>query len=200
MADGTSFDYTGVTANDYEIVGWNPGFVNVNPGAAGALGVAEQFTITQPTDISALDTSVLVYPNSPLAPSTTLTWDLYSGTTFEKLGGDTTSNLIPLVSSLILQSAPLTYPADPTANQTVTDQLAFNVDLQPGTYWIAQQGVNGGGVAVDPSQTYIDPPPGAVATPEPSTWILLFIGLVLFMLFKIRKLYPGIIDSFWNHS
>jgi len=200
-----NFDYTGVTANDFapDLIVGDPGsygtWISGSGGgvvwpseAAGALGVAEQFTITAPTIISALNTSVMVPLDPALSPgqgnaSTILTWDLYSGTTFEELQGKIyPNNLVPLISSLVLQSAPVTYTTNfNSPTQTVTDQLAFNVDLEPGTYWIAQEGIAGGGAVVDPSQTYLDPPGGGntAQTPQPAVWITM--GLcALFILWR----------------
>jgi len=186
----TSFDYTGVTAADFapdEYGVWVSG-VGAPTGAvwpsaqAGVLGIAQQFTIKQPTDISALDTSVVVYQPPQGYDETTLTWGIYSGTTIEELNSNFyPNNPIPLISSLVAQSVPIIYYSPVTSEtQTVMEQIPFDVDLQPGTYWIAEMGT--GDAAVVPSQTYIDPSGGAAPVPEPPTLLLFGIGMFLFVI------------------
>jgi hypothetical protein len=92
----------------------------------------------------------------------------------------------------MMTSSPLTF-TDPSAisattiTSTYKDMMVpLKVELQPGTYWLAELG--NGHAVVDTQQSYIDPPVGGnkVQTPEPTAWCL-FAGFLLFILWKGRK-------------
>lgn len=192
-AQDVSFDYTGLRAEDGYGIGWySSGSVTL--GGNDVLGIAQQFTLSQSTDISDLDVEATsLYPVGGLGPySTTLTYDLYGGSIATS---PIDQNLIPLSSSLLLQSSPLTFTANVNANDNPivnpnVEQLSFNTDLQPGTYWIAEQTTGPSGADVTLQQRYIDPPTsqrmGAVATPERPTWVY-FIFILGFIFWNGRN-------------
>jgi len=92
------------------------------------------------------------------------------------------------MSSLVTQSSPEIVIANfnqPT--QTVTEQLAFDASLQPGTYWMVETGT--GMAAVEPSQTYIGS--SVAPVPEPPTIWLFLVAAVGFALLKRKNLWFG---------
>jgi len=191
----TAFDYTGVTASENNIdlySQWVSGEANTQLWApANEIGLAQQFTISTPTNISSLETSVILNL-SELNPGqgpegTSINWDLDSGTSSSyEVHGQTIDKPVPLLSSVVLQSNPEIIAAyGGSSSQTLTEQLPFDVDLQPGTYWISEQG--GGEIPATPSQEYIDPLSGTTPVPEPPTFWLFLMATAGFALLK-RKI------------
>ena len=87
--------------------------------------------------------------------------------------------------------------------ELVADELALDVALQPGTYWIAAQydvnaspvgndGIAGGDAFVEDFQvSYIDPPNGIAPVPEPPTIWLFMVAAVGFVLLKRKSFVFG---------
>lgn len=147
------------------------------PGGYDLYGAAEQFIISEPTNISDLSLTAYMYT----AGDTKFNYEIYSDTTYV-LQGQQQSHPLPLVSSLMAQSDPLyaDFSYDEwlkNPSKSMNFNLPFNVFLQPGDYWLVERGE--GGAAMSTSQQYIDPPykPTAV-TPEPATIALLGGGLL----------------------
>jgi len=209
-AQSVPFDYTGISATDEDAdyVGYHPnptwisglgnpqeGSVGGNINQSGYFGSAQQFTISVPTNISALDINATVFQGPdypyPVVPYqtepvfTTVTWDIYSGSSPEESDGVFYPNE-PVPGTLEFQSTPITYAA-PTTVESITNnqQLAFDADLQPGTYWLAEEGTGGESVGV--TTTYVDPSMVA-PVPEPPTLLLFLFTGVLILAFNFRKL------------
>lgn len=197
LAQIVPFDYTGTQAEytNYESIEpvWGPGSEQpdtmVDPTAQWQIdGIAQQFTLTSPTSISALDINAnigidpLHQSNSPGTLSTTLTWDIYSKST-NKFYGQIQNSSFPDYNSLLLQSDPQTFTinqGDPLTN--IQEQIPFDITLQPGTYWLAEQGY--GEAEVFPTQEYVDP----VTAAEPSPLIMFIVGIFSFLL--LNRLCP----------
>ena len=145
------------------------------PGGQDLYGAAEQFTLSQPTNISSLVYSI--YTQDDGTDSTrTYIYNIYSGS---RINGNGSMALLESMGESDLVS--FTTPYDPnnySGYRTITGEVPFDVNLPAGTYWLAEQG-GGGDSLYTTSQGYIDPSPIA-AVPEPETWLLLTCALVLF--------------------
>lgn len=186
----TDFDFTGKYAINYGMTlnspeyefSTSPLFVG-GPGQDDDYGYALQFTISAPTNISSLDlnATVLGTGNQFPDPPTTFIYQLYSGSNYVFHNTVNQNEPTPDLSTLLLQSGTLSF-ADSYASYN--ELVPFDVTLQPGTYWLAEQGEGGAIVKTDTS--YIDPPFPVAPVPEPPSFYLLLTGLA-FLIYNRRK-------------
>ncbi len=153
-----NFMYTGLTAEKIDPIGYVPGGTGAigGPVANERLGLASQFVMTDTVHVKDFNINVLV---SPFVGTTTFTYKLYNQSTFDYFG-NTHINPIPLVSSLVYESKPLSFTAtqqDDNAGiyQNYDVRVPFDYVFSPGGYWLAIEG--GGYTYVTVIQTYIDP-------------------------------------------
>jgi len=199
----TDFDYTGDNAANYGTA-TNPVYyptatvIGVG-GPSNDGGAAEQFTISSVTNISSLDVNAIVFgsgnqPSQSTTP-TTFVYQIYSGSSYTVEGTTNLAEPVPNLSTLMTTSSPLTF-ADPSSVSPTTTTATYsninvplNTTLQPGTYWLAEDG--NGPAVVDATQTYIDPPSGMpiAAAPEPDSWILFIFGIAGILLFKRKSFF-----------
>ncbi len=188
-AHADDFNYTGATAEDIDGFGWSPnGYGAIGgPGGSERLGLAQQFEIFQATHMTFLNSSITI---SPDPGTTTFNYKLYTDSTFTWQGNGHDQS-IPVFSSIALTSQPLTYvtPEEnygPGIVQHDAVTMPFDYTLQPGKYWISEEGV--GGANITTTQTYIDPPiTDTHAVPETPTWICLIMGLFLMEIFNAKQ-------------
>lgn len=189
-----AFNYTGQTAERVDGSGWEPRGYGVlgGPMANERLGLAQQFVIYERTHMTFLNLNATVLPNPG---TTTFNYNLYGESAYSNRGAYWGGLPIPSGGSL-LTSIPLTFSmteeeAYADITKYVNEQVPFEYYFDPGTYWLSEEGTGRAYVGVE--QTYIDPPlgdgidsdhVGAVAAPEPYTFILLFIGLIGMVVFK----------------
>jgi hypothetical protein len=166
------FNYTGVTAQAIDAQGYwygggNYGTLGPNgygpmggPAGNNIYGYAQQFEVEEPITLRTLNVEAVIGPG---VGSTTFSYKLYLDSAIKD------GNAIPQDASLALTSAPLTY--NKTFQEDVNSsiikapkkKIAFEFTLQPGTYWLAQEGEPAGGPYVYVSQTYeADPAKGPV--------------------------------------
>lgn len=204
QAYAADFNYTGMTAqaiNGPQI--WFGGYASLGPLGYGPLGgpagddifgIAQQFTVTQETPISSLNVQAQALPE--IAGTTTFHYSLYTDSTFTS-GGTVQTKPIPVASSLVKTSQPIsiTMTQDQVNSSSkpvsYSQQVPFDYTLNPGTYWIAEEG--GGGTYVYVQQSYVDPPPSGDGSgdntahaPEPAMWMMLG-GFLLFVLFNGKR-------------
>jgi hypothetical protein len=181
----TAFDYTGLTSENINPLGWEPGgsgFLG-GPLSNERLGLAQQFKINQETQMSFLNVTATVLPKQG---TTIFDYRLYTDSSFTDGLGRSLLAPIPLQNSLALTSQPLSFTSTAAQENNGTtiqynEQGAFNHDLKPGTYWLAEEGT--GGAYVGTTQTYTG---NTAQTPEPPIWVF-FAGFTLFIIFKGRK-------------
>lgn len=201
--DSINFDYTGDYASNYGSVDHPEYYASPSPipigGPSNDGGAAEQFQINTLTNISALDVNAVVFgsgnpPHRSTLP-TTFVYQLYSGSSYTVEGATNSNEPVPKLSTLMMTSSPLTFtdPSAISANTTTSTykdmMVPLKIELQPGTYWLAELG--NGQAVVETQQSYIDPPVvgNTVQTPEPMVGGL-FAGLLVFILLKGRKYRP----------
>lgn len=198
-AQAVPFDYTGNYAFNFGYLKDFPMYYpSGGPGPLGGpsddWGSASQFTISQPTMISDLVVNAHVVGSEGPAENFLTTSYVYQIFTGSRNFRDTPFP-VPDLSTLIYTSGPVTF-TDP-GNMDQADysglDVPFNVNLQPGTYWLGELG-NGADIVV-PTQEYIDPvtvtPNQTAAVPEPHTgWLLLFGLLVAAACRKAVRIIP----------
>ena len=133
--------YAAVGPNGYGPIG--------GPAGNNIFGVAQLFNVSEPLSISALQVQAVLGQGSGTA---TFSYKLYTGTAIKN------NEPVPDNSTLVLTSEPLMYTKteesmDVSMTPAPTKQIAFEITLQPGKYWLAQEG-NPGGPAVYINHTY----------------------------------------------
>ena len=191
MVVSTPFDYTGVTAMGGDAL-WVPGNGNsyIATGVFDEYANSQQFTISTPTDISSLNITTSMFAGSiQPAVNATLTWSINSNSI-----SSVYDSPVPNTNSFIQQSAPITFTLTPEEvaeyselnPYIVTEQIPFNIDLQPGTYWITEQASQSSEGFILPTQTYNDTVVAPV--PEPPTIGLFLVAAVGFVFLKRKNL------------
>ena len=200
-------DYTGNVAERLDSCGYACG-IGSNPTYLGgslstnSLGSAFQFNVYAPMDIDYLLASAHVRAESPIGPAETMpfSFKLYSNTLTSPAGQYPDVGSFNLGAPILVSTStqPVYIPEIDTYvsfNQDgyYTDvPLSFDVTLQPGTYWLAQERDLGvAGPIVDNISTKFAANEGGAnhAVPEPATFIILALGLVA--LFVTRRLKLG---------
>jgi hypothetical protein len=158
------FNYTGITAQALDAPGYwygggNYGAVGTNGygplgGQAGnnIFGFAQQFEVSELLVLSALNVEATIGPGVGTA---TFNYKLYLDT------ANKNGQSVPQNSSLALTSEALSYTKtsqEDLQSSTINapeKKIAFEITLQPGVYWLAEEGAPGG-PAVYVNQSYVE--------------------------------------------
>lgn len=173
-----NFDTTGERAERIDTAGYLPsqGFGPVGgPAANNSLGYAMQFRIAEQTRLKNLQADILVHDYNLGADYVEFDFKIYSGTT---VNPRMSTGYIPDIGTLVAQQR--VYLTNDEFVSLVYDDYQtrdLNLDLDPGTYWIAYEREYGQGMSPGLISD-LKYEGNVVVNPEPSTLGLMAVGLL----------------------